>query len=123
MKPLYVLAAVMALAVATGGCKKREPKPAPQVVSLAVPAPLAPHAPLMPAAQAAVPAVPIARPGCPGSRATTHKPGGIAWFQGSLEEGFSKAAAADIAAGTAAMADTIRAVGPVAQRLVQGTHR
>lgn len=63
MRTLWVVAAVCAMSLATEGCKhnKREPVPGPQVGTAAF-------------------------------RWAEHAgPGGIAWFQGSVEEAFARA--------------------------------
>ncbi len=103
MKCFYVLAAVVALGLATEGCKKREPKPAPQVVDTALPASAALRkVAAMPAARpsgAGAPSPAIPSPSsAPDPRNANHKPNGIAWFQGSLEEGFSRTATAQAGA-------------------------
>ncbi len=64
MKSSYVLAAVVALGIGSAACEKPQPKPEPK-----------------PTPQVALAAVP----------ANGAVPGGIAWFQGSFEEGFSRA--------------------------------
>ncbi len=65
MKSSYILASVIVLGWGAAGCEKPQPKPEPK-----------------PTPQVAVIAV----------SATRAVPGGIAWFQDSFEEGFSRAA-------------------------------
>ena len=71
------LVAVLAAITVLDGCKKRETKPAPQVV--AIPAASAGGGRSTP------PAVPT-----PAASDRGQRPGGIAWFQGGFEEGFSR---------------------------------
>ncbi|MGH8137068.1 MAG: hypothetical protein ACREVV_02565 [Steroidobacteraceae bacterium] len=97
MRTLWVVAAVCAMLLATGGCRhnKREPVPGPQVGAAAF-------------RWAAIGTVPrrqtYAVTGERGLTAATRDsdsasdtavklagPGGIAWFQGSVEEAFARA--------------------------------
>jgi hypothetical protein len=83
MKTAHVLVAILALAACVEGCKKRESKPAPQVV------------------QATAPATPGAGAGAASTNAsgTPPHPDGMSWFQGGLEEGFSRATSRAAPAG------------------------
>ena len=78
MKTACVLVAILALTAVIGGCRKRDPKPAPQVAQAAASATTA----LGTGSAAHTPAT---------NAASHHRhPAGIAWFQGGFEEGFSR---------------------------------
>ena len=89
MKPIWIAASALTLALTVSGCKNRKEEPVPAPNASGWPTKTAMHLPTLPTLVPAPEHLQDPPPAADSYRGMPHGTSGISWFQGSFEEAFS----------------------------------